>query len=138
MLSGRVMKVENKRKSVLAYSDWEIDPRETFIEELAEKLRGTLAVYHPEALIMNIYSGNGCCLIQAIPGMFRRSETCIWSVKHHLVEYLTSGCAAEKRYDSASYSNIVPRIILSDYFEGSLLEDSSSTDKGFQRSADAR
>ncbi|KAJ6338321.1 hypothetical protein OIU76_007903 [Salix suchowensis] len=91
--------------------------------ELAEKLRGTLAVYHPEALIMNIYSGN-----------WKRAYVSV----RHLVEYLASGCAAEKRYNSADHSKIVPQILLSNYFEGFLLKDSSSTNKGFQWNADAR
>ncbi|KAJ6729607.1 RABCONNECTIN-3A [Salix viminalis] len=91
--------------------------------ELAEKLRGTLAVYHPEALIMNIYSGN-----------WKRAYVSV----RHLVEYLASGCAAEKRYNSADHSKIVPQILLSKYFEGFLLKDSGSTNKGFQWNADAR
>ncbi|KAJ6686414.1 RABCONNECTIN-3A [Salix purpurea] len=91
--------------------------------ELAEKLRGTLAVYHPEALIMNIYSGN-----------WKRAYVSV----RHLVEYLASGCAAEKRYNSADHSKIVPQILLSNYFEGFLLKDSGSTNKGFQWNADAR
>ncbi|KAJ6710304.1 RABCONNECTIN-RELATED [Salix koriyanagi] len=91
--------------------------------ELADKLRGTLAVYHPEALIMNIYSGN-----------WKRAYVSV----RHLVEYLASGCAAEKRYNSADHSKIVPQILLSNYFEGFLLKDSGSTNKGFQWNADAR
>lgn len=91
--------------------------------ELAEKLTGTLAVYHPEALIMNIYSGN-----------WKRAYVSV----RHLVEYLSSGCAAEKIYNSADHSKIVPQILLSNYFEGFLLKDSGSTNKGFQWSADAR
>ncbi|CAK7348696.1 unnamed protein product [Dovyalis caffra] len=91
--------------------------------ELAEKLRGTLAVYHPEALIMNVYSGN-----------WKRAYVSV----RHLVEYLASGSVAERRYNSANYSNIVPQILLSNYFEGFLLKDSSSTNKGFQWNAEAR
>jgi len=56
----------------------------------------------------------------------------------HLVEYLSSGCAAEKIYNSADHSKIVPQILLSNYFEGFLLKDSGLTNKGFQWSADAR
>ncbi|KAF5197700.1 Dmx-like protein [Thalictrum thalictroides] len=69
------------------------------------KLRGSLPIYHPEALLQNLYSGH-----------WRRA--CV-SVRH-LVEYLTSdstSVACDKAYDSIKHTNIIPQILLSKYFE---------------------
>eukprot|EP00257_Ricinus_communis_P018591 XP_015577351.1 uncharacterized protein LOC8263496 [Ricinus communis] len=87
--------------------------------EIAEKLRGMLPVYHPEALLMNIYSGNWKCAYAAV---------------RHLAEYLTSGYASERRCSSGKNSFIAPQIHLSSYFEGLLSRD--STVKEFKWRAD--
>ncbi|KAL5859510.1 hypothetical protein ACOSQ4_000806 [Xanthoceras sorbifolium] len=83
--------------------------------DIAEKLRGPLPVYHPESLLLNIYSGN-----------WKRAYVSV----RHLVEYLTSNNLSEKRDCYAKSSHIVPQILLSNYFEGLLLK--GSTDNGFQ------
>ncbi|XP_034708565.1 uncharacterized protein LOC117931671 isoform X3 [Vitis riparia] len=85
------------------------------ILEVAEKLCGSLPVYHPEALLMNIYSGN-----------WKRAYIAL----QHLVECLTSTHAPERRHSTAKSSHIIPQIHLSNYFEGHLSK--ASTDKGFQ------
>ena len=52
----------------------------------------------------------------------------------HLVEYLTSGYASEKRCSSGKNSSIAPQIHLSNYLEVLLSKD--STNNGFKWSAD--
>ncbi|XP_021635931.2 uncharacterized protein LOC110632123 isoform X2 [Hevea brasiliensis] len=89
--------------------------------EIAEKLRRTLPVYHPEALLMNLYSGN-----------WKRAYVSL----RHLVEFLTSGHASEKKCSSGKKCHIAPQIPLSNYFEKLTLKD--SMDEEFQWSADAR
>ncbi|KAK9279962.1 hypothetical protein L1049_013646 [Liquidambar formosana] len=89
------------------------------ILELAEVLLGPLPIYHPEALLINICSGN-----------WKRAYVAV----RHLVEFLTSNYASEKTHSSAKSSHIVPQIQLSYYFEGHLSE--SSTDKKFEWSGD--
>ncbi|KAJ4728093.1 Transducin family protein/WD-40 repeat protein [Melia azedarach] len=81
--------------------------------EISEKLGGSLPVYHPEALLINIYSGN-----------WKRAYVSV----RHLVETLTS--KSEKRCCSAKSSHMVPHILLSTYFEG--LPSQGSADNGFQ------
>lgn len=88
--------------------------------EIAETLLGSLPIYHPEALLMNICSGN-----------WKRAYLSV----RHLVEFLTSYYASEKRFSFAKSSHIVPQIHFLDYFEGHLSE--CSTDKGFEWSGDA-
>uniref|UniRef100_A0A2P2JY42 Uncharacterized protein LOC105124742 isoform X1 n=1 Tax=Rhizophora mucronata TaxID=61149 RepID=A0A2P2JY42_RHIMU len=89
--------------------------------EVAEQVRGILPIYHPQALLMNIYSGN-----------WRRAYVSV----RHLVECLTLHCASEKSHSFGKHGHMIPQILLSNYFEGIVLKD--STDNGFQWSADAR
>ncbi|XP_062091370.1 uncharacterized protein LOC133797478 [Humulus lupulus] len=80
--------------------------------EIVERFGGSKEFYHPEALLMNSFTGN-----------WKRA----FSAVRHLGECL--GCASEKRCSAEDSSNIVPLIPLSNYFEGLLQKISS--DKGF-------
>ncbi|OVA14729.1 WD40 repeat [Macleaya cordata] len=88
--------------------------------EVAEKLCTSLPIYHPEALLLNLYSGN-----------LRRACVAV----RHLVGYLTS-VTHEKGYKSSRPSHIIPQIPLSEYFEESF-STSSLGDKGLQWGMDA-
>ncbi|KAJ4825828.1 hypothetical protein Tsubulata_029099 [Turnera subulata] len=79
--------------------------------EIAEKFGGTLPLYHPEALLVNIFSG-----------YWKRAYVSL----RHLVDCLTSS--------SCSVRHLVPQVLLSNYFGGLLSKD--STNKKFQWSAD--
>ncbi|KAJ0110941.1 hypothetical protein Patl1_00628 [Pistacia atlantica] len=81
--------------------------------EIAEKLRGSLPAYHPEALLINIYSGN-----------WKRAYVSL----RHLVEYLTSNNVSETIYPSTKSGHIVPQILLSNYFEGFLSKGSANSE----------
>nr|XP_015888746.2 uncharacterized protein LOC107423659 isoform X2 [Ziziphus jujuba var. spinosa] len=85
------------------------------ILQVVEKLSGSLPVYHPEALLMNMYAGN-----------WKRAYMAV----KHLVEWLT-----DKRSKPAKSCHIVPQIPLSSYFEGFI--PNSLPDKGFHWSGDA-
>ena len=85
------------------------------ILEVAEKLCGSLPIYHPEVLLMNFYLGD-----------WKRAYTAL----QHLAECLTSTHAPKRRHSTAKSSHIIPKIQLSNYFEGHLSK--ASTDKGFQ------
>ncbi|KAJ8748468.1 hypothetical protein K2173_003364 [Erythroxylum novogranatense] len=91
------------------------------ILELANKLKETLPVYHPKALLVNIYSGN-----------WKRAYMSI----RHLVDCLSDTNISERRCGSGKHSQIIPSILLSNYFEGLLLKD--STYKEFKWNADER
>ncbi|PON42363.1 WD repeat containing protein [Parasponia andersonii] len=71
--------------------------------EVMERLGGSKHVYHPDALLMNIFAGN-----------WKRA----YSAVRHLVECLDR--ASEKRCGTENSSHIVPQIPLSNYFEGLL------------------
>ncbi|KAK2971720.1 hypothetical protein RJ640_004014 [Escallonia rubra] len=88
--------------------------------EVAEHFVGSLPVYHPEALLMNICSGN-----------WKRAHVAL----QHLVEYLTSNHASSKRYWLAAPSDLVPPVHLRSYLEGIL--SSGSSDNTFQWNGDA-
>ncbi|PSS03929.1 DmX-like protein [Actinidia chinensis var. chinensis] len=76
------------------------------VQDVAEKIGGSLPFYHPEALLMNIYTGH-----------WKRA----YVVLRHLVEYLTSTDASQKGYFSAkSSSHVIPLVHLSNYLEGVL------------------
>ncbi|CAN8284476.1 unnamed protein product [Cochlearia groenlandica] len=68
-----------------------------------EKLGGALPLYHPQALLVAIRSGN-----------WKRARTAL----RHLAEYITSSDASVK--DFAVKSDLYPDILLSEYYEGSL------------------
>ncbi|PIA28838.1 hypothetical protein AQUCO_06600041v1 [Aquilegia coerulea] len=93
------------------------------ILEVNGKLRGSLPIYHPEALLQNLYSGH-----------WRRAFVAV----RHLVEYLTSdstSVACEKAYDSIKPKNIIPQILLSKYFEEPF--STGLSNKGFVWGGDA-
>ncbi|KAF9594784.1 hypothetical protein IFM89_034767 [Coptis chinensis] len=75
------------------------------ILEVAAKLRGSLPTYHPDTLLLNLYSGN-----------WRRACVAV----QHLVGYLTNdntSVEVERAYDSVKPYHIIPQIPLSKYFE---------------------
>ncbi|XP_065860150.1 uncharacterized protein [Euphorbia lathyris] len=99
------------------HSSWKM-PGFWTLAEISEKLKGSLPVFHPEALLMNIYSGN-----------WKRAYAAV----RHLVECLTSGYASQERCSSRMDSHVIPQILLSNYFEGLLFKESK--DRGLQWSA---
>ncbi|XP_057981006.1 uncharacterized protein LOC131166445 isoform X2 [Malania oleifera] len=76
--------------------------------EIEEKLCGSLPVYHPTVLLMNIYSGN-----------WKRAYIAV----RHLVEYLTSNYASGIR-DSTGKFSYIPQIHLSNYLDGPVSKNS--------------
>ncbi|KAF7844056.1 DmX-like protein 2 isoform A [Senna tora] len=88
------------------------------IFEVVEQLCGSLPIYHPDVLLINISSGH-----------WKRAYVAV----RHLVEFLTSTYAPEKSH--ASEKAGPPEILLSNYFEG--LVSGSSQDKGLQWSGEA-
>ncbi|KAH9622667.1 hypothetical protein KSS87_015596 [Heliosperma pusillum] len=87
--------------------------------EVAESICGPLPFYHPEALLMNIYSGN-----------WKRANVAV----SHLIECLASNSASERRVNLAKSSTAVSQVNLSNYFEGQML--SGRTSQVFQWSRD--
>ncbi|KAA8520765.1 hypothetical protein F0562_014963 [Nyssa sinensis] len=87
--------------------------------DVVEKLCGSLPVYHPEALLMNICSG-----------YWKRAYVAL----QHVVEHLTNKSASMEGYCSAKSSHVIPPIRVSNYLEG--LMSTSSSDKAFQWSED--
>lgn len=75
--------------------------------DLADKLRGSLAVYHPKALIQHLYSGN-----------WKRA----FVVLKHLVRYIKSNEASTilESTKSRKSSHSIPQINLFRYFEGTV------------------
>ncbi|WCJ22439.1 transducin family protein / WD-40 repeat family protein [Euphorbia peplus] len=91
------------------------------LAEISEKLKGSLPVFHPDVLLMNLYSGN-----------WKRAYAAV----RHLVECLTSGSASQERCSSGKDRQVVPQILLSNYFDGILSKD--SMDSGLQWSANVQ
>ncbi|KAG7994737.1 hypothetical protein I3843_01G073200 [Carya illinoinensis] len=89
------------------------------LPEVVERFSGSLPSYHPETLLMNIFSGN-----------WKRAYMAV----RHLVECLTSNYATKMKNISTKTCCIIPEILLSDYFDGSLFRN--STYKGFQWGGD--
>ncbi|PWA57155.1 transducin family protein / WD-40 repeat family protein [Artemisia annua] len=81
------------------------------ILEIAAHVGGSLPTYHPEALLVNIYSGN-----------WKRARSALG----HLFEHLTSSNTDLKRNPTAKYGHRIPQIRLSDYVEGLLTPNSNS------------
>ncbi|KAL7203159.1 hypothetical protein ACSBR2_016465 [Camellia fascicularis] len=86
------------------------------MQDIAEKLHGSLPVYHPKALLLNIYSGHW-------------KRACV--ALRHLVEYLSSSNASLRGYCSAQCSHAIPLVHLSNYVEGVM--STSLSGKAFQR-----
>ncbi|KAI3933665.1 hypothetical protein MKW92_047589, partial [Papaver armeniacum] len=83
--------------------------------EVADKLSKSLPIHHPEALLLNLYTGD-----------MRRAFVAV----RHLVGYLTA-VTNESGYNSSRLSHVVPQIPLSEYFEDSV-STSNTSDKGLQ------
>lgn len=89
------------------------------ILQVGERLFGSLPVYHPQALIVNICSGN-----------LKRAHISV----QHLLEHLSSNDISGKSYDTRKRSYNVPQIHLSNYLEELIVK--SSTEQ-FQWNADS-
>ncbi|KAK4268897.1 hypothetical protein QN277_022124 [Acacia crassicarpa] len=87
------------------------------IFEIVEKLSGSLPIYHPDVLLINISSGN-----------WKRA----YVAARHLFEFLTSNYAPENSYVSKKIGP--PVILLSNYLEG--VVSTVSQDREFQWSGD--
>ncbi|KAL8499639.1 hypothetical protein ACS0TY_019572 [Phlomoides rotata] len=88
------------------------------MSEIAEVLGGSLPLFHPEALLSNLYSGK-----------WKRAYVAL----RHLVKHLTSSNLSKQGHGAKIPSNVVPPVPLSDYLEGHL--QPSSSDKLFQWSS---
>ncbi|XP_023639738.1 uncharacterized protein LOC17889449 isoform X2 [Capsella rubella] len=82
----------------------------TSMERMVDKLGGALPLYHPQALLVAIHSGN-----------WKRASTAL----RHLAECITSTDASEK---GALKSVLCPDVLLSMYYEGSLSNDRNPKD----------
>ncbi|XP_042756917.1 uncharacterized protein LOC111876767 isoform X1 [Lactuca sativa] len=80
--------------------------------EIAENVGGSLPTYHPEALLVNIYSGN-----------WKRAQSAL----SHLFQHLTNN-------KDLKTNPRIPQMSLSDYLEGLILKNSNS--KAFKWSGD--
>ncbi|KFK37434.1 hypothetical protein AALP_AA4G256500 [Arabis alpina] len=85
-----------------AYGSYAINDITSMLH-MVEKFGGALPLYHPQALLVAIRSGN-----------WKRASAAL----RHLVEYITSSHASEKDY--AVKSDLCPDVPLSKYYEGSL------------------
>ncbi|XP_028767605.1 uncharacterized protein LOC114725277 isoform X2 [Neltuma alba] len=88
------------------------------IFEIVEKLNGSLPIYHPDLLLINISSGN-----------WKRAYVAV----RHLFDFLNSNYAPENSCISKKIGP--PVILLSNYLEG--LVSKGSQDREFQWSGDA-
>ncbi|XP_050385252.1 uncharacterized protein LOC126801830 isoform X2 [Argentina anserina] len=86
--------------------------------EVLEKLNEALPIYHPEALFMNIYSGN-----------WKRAYIAL----RHLNDFLSDSSSVSKNHLPKS-SSFVPQILLSTFLDEIISKDSN--DKGIQWSGD--
>ncbi|XP_009375416.2 uncharacterized protein LOC103964230 isoform X1 [Pyrus x bretschneideri] len=90
------------------------------MHDVVEQLSGSLPVYHPEALFMNIYSGN-----------WKRAYIAL----RHLNEFLSSNSSPERKFSPAKSSHCIPQIPLSNFFDAHI--SINSNDKGFKWNGDA-
>ncbi|GFP88205.1 dmx-like protein 1 [Phtheirospermum japonicum] len=88
------------------------------MSEIAENIGGSLPMFHPEALMINLSSGN-----------WKRALIAL----RHLVKHLASSNLSKQRHGAKISSNIVSPVPLSTYLEGLLSPISS--DKLFQWSS---
>ncbi|KAK6158901.1 hypothetical protein DH2020_006215 [Rehmannia glutinosa] len=86
--------------------------------EIAEFIGGSLPIFHPEALLINLSSGN-----------WKRAFIAL----RHLVKHLSSSNLSKQRHGAKVSSNIISPVPLSNYLEGLL--SPSSSDKLFQWSS---
>ncbi|XP_073158819.1 uncharacterized protein [Henckelia pumila] len=88
------------------------------MSEIAENMGGSLPLFHPETLLINISSGN-----------FNRAFVAL----RHLVKDVASSGSSKKRYGTKVPRNMISPLPLSNYLEGLLT--SSSNDNLFQWSS---
>ncbi|KAL3622261.1 hypothetical protein CASFOL_033672 [Castilleja foliolosa] len=88
------------------------------MSEIAENIGGSLPMFHPEALMINLSSGN-----------WKRALIAL----RHLVKHLSSTNLSKQRHGAKISSNIISPVPLSTYLEGLLSPISS--DKSFQWSS---
>ncbi|XP_073278071.1 uncharacterized protein [Primulina huaijiensis] len=88
------------------------------MSEIAENMGGSLPLYHPETLLINIASGN-----------FKRASVAL----RHLVKDIASNGSSKTRYGTKVPRNVISPLPLSNYLEG--LPTSSSNDNLFQWSS---
>ncbi|PIN24548.1 RAVE (regulator of V-ATPase assembly) complex subunit RAV1/DMX protein, WD repeat superfamily [Handroanthus impetiginosus] len=88
------------------------------MSEIAEMIGGSLPLFHPEALLINLCTGN-----------WKRAVVAL----RHLVKQLTSINLSKQGHGAKMSSNIIPAVPLSTYLEGLL--SPSSSDKLFQWSS---
>lgn len=120
--SSYMINVPNDILSSIYAESYDSDLKIGFVNILnvAEKLGGSLPLYHPESLLMNICSGN-----------WKRAQVAV----QNLVDYYTSRRVSSKICCLAKSGHVTPLVQLSDYLNGSL--SSSSSNKAFQWRGDA-
>ncbi|KAM7276220.1 hypothetical protein ACFE04_018086 [Oxalis oulophora] len=111
-LSGSLHETMAKNGPCAILSVWSL-------QDIVNELSGSLPVYHPEALLMNIHTGN-----------WNRAFISL----RHLVGSLTHDQDFERRYSFTKSSHAVPQILFSDYFESPVTK---SSPKDFQWSGGA-
>ncbi|KAK6137078.1 hypothetical protein DH2020_029177 [Rehmannia glutinosa] len=105
--------------------------------EIAEFIGGSLPIFHPEALLINLSSGTGCMISfvrysvieTVVEGNWKRAFIAL----RHLVKHLSSSNLSKQRHGAKVSSNIISPVPLSNYLEGLL--SPSSSDKLFQWSS---
>ncbi|KAK1376621.1 DmX-like protein 2 [Heracleum sosnowskyi] len=120
--SSYMINIPNDILSSIYAESYDSDLKIGFVNILnvAEKLGGSLPLYHPETLLMNICSGN-----------WKRAQVAV----QNLVDYYTSRSGSSQTCWLAKSGHVTPLVQLSDYLNGSL--SSSSSNKAFQWRGDA-
>ncbi|XP_074325789.1 uncharacterized protein LOC141663850 isoform X2 [Apium graveolens] len=120
--SSYMINIPNDTLSSIYAESYDLDLKIGFVNILnvAEKFGGSLPLYHPESLLMNICSGN-----------WKRAQV----VVQNLVDYYTSRSVSSQICSLAKSGHDTPFVQLSDYLNGSL--SSSSSNKAFQWRGDA-
>ncbi|KAL9176412.1 hypothetical protein ABFS82_02G176700 [Erythranthe guttata] len=88
------------------------------MSDMAKVIGGSLPLFHPEALLINLSSGN-----------WKRAFIAL----RHLIKHLASSNLSKQGHGAKMSSNIIPPVPLSYYLEGPIL--SGSTDKSFEWSS---
>ncbi|XP_020549231.1 uncharacterized protein LOC105173837 isoform X2 [Sesamum indicum] len=114
---GDLQSTVNTEKCLPAYNS---DARICFLSmsDIADIIGGSLPLFHPEALLINLCSGH-----------WKRAFIAL----RHLVQHLASSNLSKQGYGAKMCYNIISPVPLSDYLEGLL--SPSSNDKLFQWSS---
>ncbi|KAK4411525.1 DmX-like protein 1 [Sesamum angolense] len=114
---GDLQSTINTEKCMPAYNS---DTKICFLSmtEIADIIGGSLPLFHPEALLINLCSGH-----------WKRAFIAL----RHLVQHLASSNLSKRGYGAKMCCNIISPVPLSDYLEGLL--SPSSNDKLFQWSS---